>query len=283
MIKVVQKRFPADTSLKTNTTTFLSDKKIDGELYAYLQSISRPVEVEDRVETRVYFCEMPKQADIMSKLSIKSYKTFKSHLQYLIDKGYVIEGSEFYILDNKEDIFLMIPLSTLQFLLDVVQDNIIKIYIYLGQKYKYAMTLGTQYEFTLQELADHLGMKTNGNGRTYEILKNALSALHDFGLIDWVEFYDGRAPKKKLTKYSFEYKRKKQHFGKKSSHSFCYFWENTLKSLNNIMLNKVQMKFAFASLKQFHFHAAWAGVYLNFHFKIFEQGTKPVFIQKTGF
>ena len=59
------------------------------------------------------------------------------------------------------------------------------------------------------EGADHLGIKINGNGRAYEMLKNALSALHDFGLIDWIEYYDGHAPKKKLTKYSLEYVRKK--------------------------------------------------------------------------
>ena len=223
MNKIIQKRFPADTSLHSNTTTFLSDKKIDGELYGYLQSISRPCEIENRIETRVFFKDMPKNADIMNKIGIKSYKTLKGHLQYLIDTGYVIEGEGYYILDNKENIFLMIPLSTLQFLIDVVQDNIIKIYIYLGQKYKYATSLGTQYEFTLQELADHLGIKINGNGRAYEMLKNALSALHDFGLIDWIEYYDGHAPKKKLTKYSFEYVRKKQHFGKKSSQFFAIF------------------------------------------------------------
>lgn len=208
MNRVVQKRFPADTSLNTNETTFLNDKKIDGELYGYLQSISMPFEVGDRMETRVYFDSMPSQKIICEKINIKSAKTLRSRLEYLIEKGYLIKTSSYYILDNKEDIFLMIPLSTLQFLMDVVKDHIIKIYIYLGQKYKYACYMGTQYVFTLQELADHIGLKTNGNGRTYEVIRNALSALSDFGLIKYVEYYDGCSSKKKLVDFNFDYKKK---------------------------------------------------------------------------
>lgn len=208
MNKIVQKRFPADTSLSTNETTFLSDKKIDGELYGYLQSISMPFEAGDRIETRVYFDKMPSQKIICEKINIKSAKTLRSRLEYLIEKGYLIKTSSYYILDNKEDIFLMIPLSTLQFLMDVVKDHIIKIYIYLGQKYKYASYMGVQYIFTLQELADHIGLKTNGNGRTYEVIRNALSALSDFGLIKYVEFFDGCSSKKKLVGFNFDYKKK---------------------------------------------------------------------------
>lgn len=39
---MVNKRMPADTTLKE--LTFLNDKKIDGELYALLQSYSVPNE-----------------------------------------------------------------------------------------------------------------------------------------------------------------------------------------------------------------------------------------------
>ena len=38
---VVEKHFPADTSLEMST--FLNNKDIDGRLYAYLQSKSMPV------------------------------------------------------------------------------------------------------------------------------------------------------------------------------------------------------------------------------------------------
>lgn len=71
----MQKRFPADTDL-TKEITFLKDSKIDAELYAYLQSISRP---EDGV-TVVIKKDMPKQTEIISKIGIKSPKTYRAHL-----------------------------------------------------------------------------------------------------------------------------------------------------------------------------------------------------------
>lgn len=72
---MVQKRFPADTDI-TKEITFLKDSKIDAELYAFLQSISKP---EDGV-TIVVKKDMPKQSDIISKIGIKSPKTYRAHL-----------------------------------------------------------------------------------------------------------------------------------------------------------------------------------------------------------
>ena len=40
MPNIIKKRFPADTSLEY--TTFLNDKKVNAELYALLQTYSRP-------------------------------------------------------------------------------------------------------------------------------------------------------------------------------------------------------------------------------------------------
>ena len=55
----INKRFPANTSL--DITTFLNNKKIDGELYAYLQSLSYP---NEKKETIVLKKSMPTQAII---------------------------------------------------------------------------------------------------------------------------------------------------------------------------------------------------------------------------
>lgn len=202
---MAEKRIPADTTL--TEPTFLNDKKVDGELYAYLQSISMPVENEGKMETRVYFKNMATQAKICEKVKIKSPKTYKVHLNYLIENGYIEVKDDYYLLNNKENAFLMIPLETLQFLVDVVQEHIIKIYVYLGQRYKYGLTLGKQWEFTIQEVADHVGLKLDGTPRSYAIINHALEALSSFGLISYVSFFDGKAPKKKLTGFSFEYKK----------------------------------------------------------------------------
>ena len=105
---LVQKRFPADTDL-TKEVTFLKDQRIDAELYSYLQSLSYPI---DGVTT-VMKVDIPAQAQICAKIGIKSAKTLRAHLQYLIETGYVEDKGDKYELPNIEDIYLLLPLDTI--------------------------------------------------------------------------------------------------------------------------------------------------------------------------
>jgi len=64
--------------------------------------------------TIVYKDKFPKQSIVCEKLGIKSPKTLRAHLNYLIEKGYVIlteEGD--YILPEMESMFFYIPLDTI--------------------------------------------------------------------------------------------------------------------------------------------------------------------------
>ena len=98
----------------------------------------------------------------------------------------------------------MIPLPTLQFLNDTLKEQVVKIYLYLGQRWKYKQN---NYIFTLEEIGLHIGIKINHNTRNYEIINNALICLRNNGLIDYIEFYDGEKPRKRLTKFSLEVKK----------------------------------------------------------------------------
>lgn len=106
----------------------MCDKKIDAELYAFLQSISMP---NDGV-TEVLKKDMPAQSKVCEKISVKSPKTYRAHLKYLIDTGYVIEEDDRYVLPAVEDIYLLLPLDTLHFIVDTITEPVVKIYIYLG-------------------------------------------------------------------------------------------------------------------------------------------------------
>lgn len=138
-------------------------------------------------------------------LGIKSPKTLRNHLNYLIEQGYVQECKDKYILPEMENIYFLIPLKTLRYLNDNCKEHVIKIYVYLGQRYKWALEKGILYEFTLEELGNHIGIKVKNNSRGYEIINNALDLLSNSGLIDYVSFFDGQMQKKKLTKFSYEY------------------------------------------------------------------------------
>lgn len=208
-----QKRFPADTTL--DVSTFLNDKKINGELYAILQGASDYM-VIDKVlnlyQTYVPKSKMPTQAAMCKMLGIKSPKTLRQHMQYLIDQHYIVPGGTgeddkdvAYYLPEMEDIYFLIPLDTLKYLNNNCREHVIKIYIYLGQRYKMALALGKQYEFTLEELGTHIGIGIKNHVKQYEVVNNALELLYNSGLITYVSFFNGQTQKKKLTSFSFTY------------------------------------------------------------------------------
>lgn len=91
-MKSIEKRFPADTAL--DVLTFLDDKKVDGELYACFQSLS----IHDEKDTYVLKKDLPTQIKICNAIGIKSPKTLRAHLKYLIDQKLVEEQEDRYIL-----------------------------------------------------------------------------------------------------------------------------------------------------------------------------------------
>ena len=194
----MNKRFPADT--KMNINTFLNDKKVDGELYALLQSYSFP---NSQKETIVNKKDLPTQTKLCEMLGIKSPKTYRAHLLYLIEQGYVEEREGLYYLPNVEEIYFMIPLDTLKFLNDTLKEQVIKVYIYLGQRYKYK----TDYVFTIEEIATHIGIALGNHKRNYDIINNCLLCLKNNGLINYVEFYEEDKPRKRLIGFSFTHKK----------------------------------------------------------------------------
>jgi len=67
----------------------------------------------------------------------------------------------------------MVPLDTLMFIHDNLREHVIKIYIYLGQRFKYKKN----YVFTVDEIATHIGIELNNNSRNYTLINNALLCL----------------------------------------------------------------------------------------------------------
>lgn len=195
MPEKISKRFPAQVSLEVKT--FLNDKKINGELYAYFQSIS----YAENGRTVVYKSSLPTQTEIGRRLGC-SARTYQRHRDYLLEQKYLIEDGPVYVLPNKEDVFLMIPLDTLKFLNDTLQEHVIKIYTYLGQRWKYK---GDQWNFTYDELIEHLGLSLKSE-RTNDKIKNALLCLKKLGLIDYedvvIRVDSNTLHKKRLTKFS---------------------------------------------------------------------------------
>ena len=201
-MSVIEKHFPADTSMEM--LTFLNNKNIDGRLYAYLQSKSMPVKISDYYETRVDKFELGTQGEFCEAIQIKSPKTLRKHLNTLIETGYLRNEKDYYVLIQKEDIFFKMPLDTLRFIQNTIKEDVIKIYIYLGQRYKFAASQGTKYSFSIKEIVEHLGLSLNDKNRNF--VKDGLDALMNNELIKFVSYREGKAPRLRLVDFSYEYK-----------------------------------------------------------------------------
>ena len=133
-----------------------------------------------------------------------SVKTYRRHLQYLMQRGYVIDAEDRYILPDKENIYHLLPLSTIKFMQWTLKKPVIKMYIYLGQRWKYKKN----YLFTKEELAEHVGLSIKHHSEMYEYIDACLNALCCCGLIDFEPIVVKKVPRLKLTNWSAEPKEK---------------------------------------------------------------------------
>ena len=201
-MKIIEKHFPANVTMKE--LTFLNNKNIDGRLYGYLQSKSMPIKVANYYETRVDKFQLGTQADFCEAIQIKSPKTLRKHLKILIDTGYLRDEQGYYVLVEKENIYFKIPLQTLRFIQNTIKEDVIKIYIYLGQRYQYAATENKKYSFSIKEIIEHLGLSVNDKNRSF--VKDGLDALMNNGLIKFVNYREGKVPRMRLVDFTYEYK-----------------------------------------------------------------------------
>lgn len=158
--------------------TFLNDSKVDAELYAYLLSVSLGVDKE----TRTYKKDMLSIKQISTEvLQVKSRQTVYNHLKYLIEQDYITDKGDYYLVNNKQQPFLKIPLDLVKYFCDNLKEAVLKVYLYLGQRYSYKPQ---EYEFSIKELCEHLGLNYNVK-RNRERISNTLSILSDVGLINY--------------------------------------------------------------------------------------------------
>ena len=81
--KQPKKRFPATINL--NELTFLNDKKINGELYAYLQSVSEVNDLGDNnYETFIEKKRMPNQSLHVPTHSLREGSTYKQSITLIV-------------------------------------------------------------------------------------------------------------------------------------------------------------------------------------------------------
>lgn len=172
------------------------DKKTNDILYGYLQTITY---LDKNRERYVIQNDLDNQLHIIKDLmDLKTNKTVKAHLKHLIEVGLVVKGTTkdlkgndidcLYLPTKEHNIFKLIPLETLEYLIFTKNKFSIKIYVYLLNKYQWKNGENKTYEFSKKELLRAVGWKGT-HQREYDIINNILLDLSNSGLISYFEGY----------------------------------------------------------------------------------------------
>lgn len=102
-------------------------------------------------------------------------KTVRRKIEKLIDGGFVIKEEDRYLIPKILKGFQYIDLYTLEYLVNTVNLNVIKVYAYLLNKVK---NVDEHYIFSKKELIQNcLGVKSITHDRDYVIIEDILNCL----------------------------------------------------------------------------------------------------------
>lgn len=186
----IKKRFPANTTL--DKPTFLNNSKISAELYAFFLVLS----VGENGETRVYKNKLPSTKIIAEEILRKSRSTYNNYINTLKKEGYLEDKGEYWVLPKVEEMYFTMELDLLQHFIYSIKEEVLKVYIYLGQRYNYKPG---DYVFTIKEICEHLGL---GYERNHKAISSHIDLLQNLGLITIVHFYEGNKPMMRLKGFS---------------------------------------------------------------------------------
>lgn len=184
-------------------TKEFNKKVVNDWLYGYLQSISY---VDADGVTFVYpndvNCTNIAQKCPLNNLGRQpSRNKIMSDLKKLELLGFVKRGNvqgldnskvkNAYILPfNENELFKIIPLETLKYIITTMSIHSIKIYIYLLNKFQWKIKSNDYYNFTSKELiTECLGLKSITHSRDYQTILFVLDALEKFKLVEIVKDY----------------------------------------------------------------------------------------------
>ncbi len=163
----IKKQFP---KLKD----ILSEKEFNDLIYGYLQTLSDNEGLIPRNKIK---------ATALGQLMGMSRQTAAKRLQYLFDMEFLIDRGEFIQVNElPENVVSMIPLSTLETLVNTMNEKTISVYVYLFNRYWAAGC--RPFEVTYNQIKAWIGLST-GTRSNEAIVRDILFILQKIGLIGY--------------------------------------------------------------------------------------------------
>lgn len=179
-----------------------SYKDKDGNTFVYKTTDFTPTNILRNIQKVVGY--KPNGKEIYNV----SLSTVKRNIDLYKKLGLIWEGKttdlygkevDVIFLKNEFKYYQLVEYETLRFLMNSTNGVVIKIYVYLLNKYN---SFGNSYVFTKKELGECVGYTNNKNTNT--MIDDILLNLKNNGLIDWVEYWEQKVdgnpiPKHRLT------------------------------------------------------------------------------------
>lgn len=181
--------------------TFLGNKQLNDIIYGYFQTNSHVMKDGTRfcLKSDVTASKIVKYFNELNQ-SIASEPTIRKVIQLFIKENLilnesVLDGKKVYIIpDAEKGEFVLIKTSTLKYLVDTANTNVIKVYAFLKLKQYQHDYYGyqTPYMFSQKKLLEILGYGKGANNKTanLDMIRNILISLQNNGLIqihqEWV-------------------------------------------------------------------------------------------------
>ena len=183
MLNINNRRIPMEEE-------FMKDKMISDLLYSMLQSYSNWNKEENH---RYIPKKIIKKSKWAKALGI-SRPTLDKRIGKLLEKEYLIDKEDYYILPNKGEYYFLVPVETLNYLINTANHNVIKIYCHLGLLYKY---YGNKAYYTQSKLLEIIGYdKTDKNN--HKTIKHILTSLKLNGLLVTTSENEGIITKERI-------------------------------------------------------------------------------------
>lgn len=168
MLNINNRRIPMEEE-------FMKDKMISDLLYSMLQSYSN----WNKEESHRYIPKKIIKKSKWAKALGISRPTLDKRIGKLLEKEYLIDKEDYYILPNKGEYYFLVPVETLNYLINTANHNVIKIYCHLGLLYKF---YGDKAYYTQSKLLEVIGYdKTDKNN--HKTIKHILTSLKLNGLL----------------------------------------------------------------------------------------------------
>lgn len=184
---------------KFSLETDFMNLSVDDIVFGYLQHLAtfHP----EKQTLYVPVDKVSKEKGTIAEMIDKTARTVQNKINKLIENGLIIK--EMMNLNGNETAVYVIPQTTIGryqiikddmmwYLLTTRKQNILKIYVYLLNKYDWKAKDKEMYSFTNEELLAAIGYKASSFGSYTSVLTTILNSLKREGIIDFVEYCDSQ-------------------------------------------------------------------------------------------